>query len=94
LTKRDITISAEIMRRWVHKVGWVWKRTNLVAKDNDPHRMERLARIQFVHERLWLREAMVFADALDIDCLHRWRRPIPPRRTNAFVRLSAPRPEI
>ena len=24
--KRSITVSAETMRRWVHEVGWVWKR--------------------------------------------------------------------
>jgi transposase len=33
--KRGITVSAETMRRWVHEVGWVWKRAKLVAKDDD-----------------------------------------------------------
>jgi putative transposase len=65
-TKRGITISAETMRRWVHEVGWVWKRATLVAKDGDPHRVERLARIRFVYEQLRLLEAMVFADELDM----------------------------
>jgi hypothetical protein len=53
----------------VHEVGWVWKRAKLVAKDDDPHRVERLARIRLVDEHLRLWEAMVFADELDI---HRW----------------------
>jgi len=66
---RGFTISAETMRRWLHEIGWVWKRAKLVAKDDDPHRVERLARIRFVYERLQLWEAMVFADELDIHLL-------------------------
>ena len=37
-TKRGILVSAETMRRWLHEVGWVWKRAKLIAKDDDPHR--------------------------------------------------------
>jgi hypothetical protein len=37
-----------------------------VAKDDDPHRMARLARIRSVFEQLKRGEAMVFADELDI----------------------------
>jgi putative transposase len=68
-TKRGITVSAETMRRWVHEVGWVWKRAKLVAKDDDPHRVDRLARIRWVYEHLQLWEALVFADELDIHLL-------------------------
>jgi transposase len=68
-TKRGITVSAETMRRWVHEVGWVWKRAKLIAKDDDPHRVERLARIRWVYEQLRLWEALVFADELDIHLL-------------------------
>ena len=50
--KRGIKVSAETMRRWVHEVGWVWKRAKLVAKDDDPHRVERLAHIHFVYAQL------------------------------------------
>jgi hypothetical protein len=57
------------MRRWVHEVGWVWKRAKLVAKDDDPHRVERLARIRFAYEPLRRCETIVFADELDI---HLW----------------------
>jgi putative transposase len=63
--KRGITVSAETMRRWVHEVGWVWKRAKLIAKDDDPHRVERLARIRWVYEQLRLGEAMVCADERD-----------------------------
>jgi putative transposase len=64
--KRGITVSAETMRRWLHEVGWVWKRAKLVAKDDDPHRVERLARIRWVLEQLKFDEALVFADELDL----------------------------
>jgi putative transposase len=68
-TTRGITISAETLRRWVHETGWVWKRAKLVAKDDDPQRVDRLARIRFVYEHLQPCEALVFADELDIHLL-------------------------
>jgi transposase len=68
-TKRGITISAATMRRWLHELGWVWKRAKLGAKDDDPHRVARLARIRWVYEQLKCCEAMVFADELDIHLL-------------------------
>jgi putative transposase len=66
---RGIAVSAETMRRWLHEIGWVWKRAKLVAKDDDPHRITRLARIRYVFEQLKRCEAMVFADELDIHLL-------------------------
>jgi transposase len=68
-TKHGIAVSAETVRRWLHEIGWVWKRAKLVAKDDDPHRIERLARIRFQHEHLRAHEMMVFADELDIHLL-------------------------
>jgi transposase len=67
--KHRIEVSAETIRRWLHEIGWVWKRAKLVAKDDDPHRIERLARIRFVHDNLPAHEIMVFADELDIHLL-------------------------
>jgi putative transposase len=67
--KRGIAISAETMRRWLHEIGWVWKRPKLVAKDDDPQRVTRLARIRWVFEHLKRGEAIVFADELDIHLL-------------------------
>ena len=64
-TKRGVTVSAETMRRWLHEVDWVWKRAKRVAKDDDPQRVDRLARIRYVFEQLKRGEAMVFADELD-----------------------------
>jgi transposase len=63
-TKRGLTVSAETLRRWVHEVGWVWKRAKLVAKDDDPHRVDRLARLRWVDEHLPQWEALVCADEL------------------------------
>jgi transposase len=67
--KRGLTVSAETLRRWVHEVGWMWKRAKLMAKDNDPHRVERLARSRFVYEPLRSSEALVCADELDMHLL-------------------------
>ena len=57
------------MRRGLHESGWVWKRAKLVAKADDPHRVERLARIRSIFEQRTRGEAMVFADALEIPLL-------------------------
>jgi putative transposase len=67
--KHGIEVSAETIRRWLHEIGWVWKRAKLVAKDDDPQRIERLARIRFHHDHLQTHEVMVFADELDIHLL-------------------------
>jgi transposase len=67
--KHGIEVSAEPVRRWLHELGWVWKRATLVAKDDDPPRIERLARMRFQHEHLRAHEVRVFADALDIHLL-------------------------
>jgi putative transposase len=67
--KHGIEVSADTVRRWLHEIGWVWKRAKLVAKDDDPYRIERLARIRFQPEHLRAHEVMVFADELDIHLL-------------------------
>jgi transposase len=66
---RGLRVSAETMRRWLHELDWVWKRAKLVARDDDPQRVDRLARIRWVFEQLSCGEAMVFADELDIHLL-------------------------
>jgi transposase len=64
--KRGMTVSAETRRRWLHELGWVWKRATLVARDDDPQRLDRLARIRYVFQQLTPWAIMVFADELDI----------------------------
>ncbi len=66
---RGVQVSSETMRRWLHELGWVWKRAKLTAKDDDPQRVEKLARIRWVCERLPARAALFFADELDMPLL-------------------------
>jgi hypothetical protein len=45
---------------------WVWNRAKLVAQDNDPTRVERLARLRCHGAHVQGHEIMVFADELDL----------------------------
>jgi transposase len=67
--QRSIRLSAETVRRCLHALGWVWKRAKLVAKDSDPERASKLARIRYISEHLGRREALLFADELDLHLL-------------------------
>jgi len=67
--QRGIEVSASTMRRWLHALGWVWKRAQLVARDDDPERVEKLARIRHTLETLGKRAVVLFADELDIHLL-------------------------
>jgi transposase len=67
--RRRITVSGETVRRWLHELGWEWKRAKLRAKDDDPERVEKLARIRLAFEQLRVGAALFFADELDINLL-------------------------
>jgi transposase len=67
--RRGLVVSAETVRRWLHELGWEWKRAKLVAKDDDPQRVEKLARIRSAFEHLGAGVALAFADELDISLL-------------------------
>lgn len=67
--RRGIQVSAETMRHWLHELGWEWKRAKLAAKDDDPQRVEKLARIRLAFEQLRAGVALFFADELDISLL-------------------------
>jgi len=67
--RRGIHVSAETMRRWLHEMDWVWKRAKHAAKDDDPERVPKLARILHIFENLKPKEVMVFIDELDIHLL-------------------------
>jgi len=75
--RRGIRVSAETGRRWLHELGWEWKRAKVVAKDDDPQRVEKLARIRYAFEQLRAGAALFFADELDISLLpkvgYQWR---------------------
>ena len=74
--RRGLCVSAETIRRWLHDLGWCWKRVKLAAKDNDPERAVKLARIRLMAETLQPRQALLFADELDIallpKCGYQW----------------------
>ncbi len=67
--RRGVQASAETIRRWLHELGWVWKWAKLAAKDDDPQRVAKLARIHYIIEQLSARAALFFADELDISLL-------------------------
>jgi transposase len=67
--RRGWEVSAETVRRGLHALDWEWKRAKLVAKDDDPQRVEKLARIRVAFERLRADTALFFADELDISLL-------------------------
>jgi transposase len=67
--RRGVVVSAETVRRWLHALGWEWKRAKLIAKDDDPQRVEKLARIRYALEHLRAGAALFFADELDISLL-------------------------
>ena len=64
-TNHGLDVFAWTVRRWLHELGWVWKRAKLVAKDDDPQRVERLACLRYHVEQVQAREVLVFADELD-----------------------------
>jgi Winged helix-turn helix len=91
--KRGIVPSAETMRRWLHELGWVWKRAKLAAKDDDPQRVNRLARIRCGFAQLKRCEAMVCADEVAIHWLPNvgcaWR----PKGTQGTVMTPGQNPQ-
>lgn len=67
--RRGVQVSQETVRRWLHELGYVWKRARHVARDDDPERSSKLARIRRIIEGLLPAEALFFADELDIHLL-------------------------
>jgi transposase len=67
--RRGIAVSGEPMRHWLHELGWEWKRAKVTAKDDDPDRVTKLARIRLAVEQLRAGAALFFADELDINLL-------------------------
>jgi hypothetical protein len=67
--RRRMAVSGETRRGWRHELGWEGKRAKVVAKDNEPQRGEKLARIRLACEQLRAGAALVFAEELDINLL-------------------------
>jgi transposase len=68
-TRRGVRVSRETIRRWLHELGYSWKRARHSARDSDPERVAKLARIRSIIEGLLPTEALFFADELDIHLL-------------------------
>jgi transposase len=67
--RRGVRVSRETIRRWLQEAGYVWKRARHVARDDDPERVAKLARIRALVEGLLPTEVLFFADELDIHLL-------------------------
>ncbi len=67
--RRGVSMSRETIRRWLHEVGYGWKRARHVARDDDPERVAKLAHIRAIVEGLLPSEALFFADELDLHLL-------------------------
>lgn len=67
--RRGVTVSPEKVRRWLHELGYVWKRARHAAPDSDPERISKLARIRHITEHLRPKEMLFFIDELDIHLL-------------------------
>jgi transposase len=67
--RRGVRVSQETVRRRLHELGYVWKRARHVARDDDPERGAKPARIRRLLEHLLPTEALFFADELDIHLL-------------------------
>jgi transposase len=89
-TRRGIEVSAETVRRWLHELDWVWKRAKLAAKDDDPQRVEKLARIRYAFEQARAGTALFFADELDISLLPKVGYQWMPRGAQVEVRTPGP----
>jgi transposase len=83
--RRGLTVSAETVRRWLHELGWEWKRAKLIAKDDDPQRGEKLARIRYAFEQVRAGAALFFADELDISLLPKVGYPWMPKGAQVEV---------
>ncbi len=83
--RRGCTVSAETVRRGLQSLGWEWKRAKRVAKDDDPQRVEKLARIREAFEQVRTGVALVFADELDIPLLPKVGYQWMPRGTQVEV---------
>lgn len=68
-TRRGVSVSQDTIRRWLHELGYVWTSARHVARDDDPERVTKLARIRSIIEGLLPSEALFFADELDIHLL-------------------------
>jgi putative transposase len=67
--RTQVQWSRETVRRELRAQGYVWKRAKLKAKNDDPQRAQRLARIRARLDNLRTDEALFWCDELDVHLL-------------------------
>ncbi len=67
--RTNVSWSRETVRQELRAQGFVWKRAKLKAKNDDPLRAKRLAKIRTVLENLRSDEAFFWCDELDLHLL-------------------------
>lgn len=64
--KTTARVSKETVRRWLHRLGFVWRRPRPVLGPVDPERDEKLRKTQELLRTLPANETAVFQDEVDI----------------------------
>ena len=82
---RGYRVSRETIRRALHGLDYRWKRARHVARDDDPRRTQKLARIRHLVETLPRNAVLFFADELDIHLLPKLGYEWMPRGTQTGV---------
>ncbi len=67
--ERGYRVSRETVRRTLHQLGYAWKRARHAARDDDPERVAKLARVRSLVENLPQNAALFTAFELDIQLL-------------------------
>jgi transposase len=67
--RTGVAWSRESVRRELHAAGYIWKRAKLRARDDDPERVRKLARIRLAIGQLRRDEALFWCDELGLHLL-------------------------
>jgi putative transposase len=62
-----VAVSAETVRRWLHRAQLVWRRPRPVLKRRDPQRQEKLQALRQLLRDLPADETVVFEDEVDVN---------------------------
>jgi putative transposase len=62
-----LSVSAETVRRWLHRENLVWRRPRPIVGPRDPQREEKLRRLRCLLRNLASDEIAVFQDEVDIN---------------------------
>jgi len=65
--EHDVHVSREMVRRWLHETGLVWRRPRPVLGLRDPQRGQKLRKIRALLRHLPAHDMAVFEDEVDIN---------------------------